>query len=418
MRGLRIGIVTQSYYPYYGGVTEHVHHAALALERLGHSVTVMTGGPESETPRASFRVLRAGRTVLVPCNGSRGTVTLGMGLGKWLRDIMRSEQFDLINCQCPLTPTLPLIAVKHASCPVIGTFHSSARSNLGYAVFRRMLRPYHSRLAGKVAVSEPARDFVRGYFGGEYRIIPNGVDTDRFSPDVSPLERFDDGAFNVLYVGRLDPRKGLFVLLRSFGRLWKSEGERARLIIVGDGPLRGRLVKSTPRELRGAVRFEGVVPFDLLPRYYASSRVLCSPATRGESFGIVLLEAMASGVPVVASDIPGYRTAVRSGLHGLLVEPGSDRSLATALSLLARDESLRKEMATAGRQNARSYSWDTVAGRLEEYISEVLDGKSRRRAAPREADRRRAPVMAGERPGTAAFGLARQNDDRRFSIAQ
>ncbi len=386
MDKLRIGIVTQSYYPYFGGVTEHVHHVALALERRGHHVTVVTGGRENALTKTSIRVRRAGRTVLVPCNGSRGTVTLGFGLRDWLRDLMRVERFDLISCQCPLTPTLPLIAVKHAHCPVVGTFHSSAKSNLGYAIFRRLLRPYHRRLSGKIAVSEPARDFVRGYFGGEYRIIPNGVDTNRFSPQVPALERFDDGTFNVLYVGRLDKRKGLGVLISSLHRLWASEGEGVRLIIVGDGSLRRRLMASVPAELRGAVSFEGAVSPDLLPRYYASSHVVCSPATRGESFGIVLLEAMSSGVPVIASDIPGYRTVMRSGVQGVLVEPGSASSLAAALCLLARDDSLRLEMAAAGRETAQSYSWDVVAGEMEEYFLEVVEAHAGRRQSVRPGE--------------------------------
>lgn len=385
MRRLKIAIVTQSYYPYFGGVTEHVHHVALALERLGHSVTLITGGSRREIPESPLRVLRTGQTVLVPSNGARATVTLGFGLRRWLRRVLRTEGFDLVNSQCALAPTLPLFSIWEADCPVVGTFHSSAKSNLGYALFRRTLRKHHARLAGSIAVSEPARDFVRGYFGGDYRIIPNGVDTDRFSPAVRPIERFDDGAFNVLYVGRLEPRKGLSVLLRSFKGLWESEAERARLIIVGDGPLRKRLRQSVPAELHGAVHFEGRVSSELLPRYYASSHALCSPATQGESFGIVLLEAMASGVPVVASDIPGYRTAVKNGVHGILVEPGSPGPLATALCLLARDASLREQMAAAGRENAELYSWNRVGALIEDYFFEVLD-LSGVRGVPRRSE--------------------------------
>jgi phosphatidylinositol alpha-mannosyltransferase len=396
MRSLKIGIVTQSYYPFFGGVTEHVHHVALALERRGHAVTIITGGAGRDEPGSPLRVLRTGRTVLVPSNGARATVTLGFGLRRWLRRVLRAEDFDIVNCQCALAPTLPLFAIKEAACPVVGTFHSSAKSNIGYAIFRRTLRGYHARLSGKIAVSEPARDFVREYFGGDYRIIPNGVDTERFSPGARPIEMFDDGAFNVLYVGRLEPRKGLSVLLEAFRGVWESEGERARLIIVGHGPLRRRLSRSVPDELRGAVHFEGRVSSELLPRYYASSQVLCSPATRSESFGIVLLEAMASGVPVAASDIPGYRTAVRSGVHGLLVEPGSPAPLATALRLLARDESLRTRLAVAGRENAEGYSWDRVAATIEDYFWEVLEERGGSRPAPRAAKGAR-PAAPGAR---------------------
>jgi phosphatidylinositol alpha-mannosyltransferase len=376
MRPLKIGIVTQSYYPNFGGVTEHVHHMALALEKRGHSVTVITGGPDSPCPNPSPRVLRAGRTILVPSNGARATVTVGLGLRSWLRDVLASERFDLINCQCPLRPTLPLLAIGGAPCPVVGTFHASARSNWGYALFRRPLKAYHSRLAGCIAVSKTARDFAGRYFGGEYRIIPNGVDTDRFSPGVDPLRQFDDGAFNVLYVGRLEPRKGLSVLLDSFRQLCAAQSMRTRLIIVGDGPQRERLRKAIPSEIRDSVHLEGTVCPDLLPRYYASADVLCSPATGGESFGIVLLEAMASGVPVVASDIPGYRTAVKNGEHGLLVEAGSRLSLAAALGLLAGDESLRRQMSSAGRRNSEDYSWNVVAAKMEEYFEELLNGSA------------------------------------------
>jgi phosphatidylinositol alpha-mannosyltransferase len=376
MRPLKIGIVTQSYYPHFGGVTEHVHHMALALEERGHSVTVITGGPKAPVQYPSPRVIRAGRTILVPSNGARATMTLGLGLKGWLKDVMRSEKFDLINCQCPLRPTLPLLAIKEAPCPVIGTFHASAKSNFWYALLRKALKPYHSRLAGSIAVSEPARDFVRSYFGGKYRIIPNGVDTERFSPDVRPLEKFDDGVFNVLYVGRLEPRKGLSVLIDAYRDFSAVENQKTRLIIVGDGPLRGRLRRSICGKIQSSIHFEGTVHPDLLPRYYASAQVLCSPATGGESFGIVLLEAMASGIPVVASDIPGYRTAVKNGEHGLLIETGSRRSLATALGLLAGDESLRKQMSAAGRANSELYSWNVVAGKMEDYFSELLNGSS------------------------------------------
>ena len=378
MKLLKIGIITQSYYPCFGGVTEHVHHTATELERLGHSVAVITGGPEAQMPGPSPRIVRKGRTVLVPSNGARASITVGLGLSRWMKSLLRSERFDIIQVHCPLTPTLPLLAIKHAPCPVVGTFHASAKRHLGYDLFRGCLRPYHSRLAGRVAVSAPARDFVGGYFGGDYRIIPNGVDPTRFSPDAAPLLKFSDGVFNVLYVGRLDPRKGLSLLIDSFRRLRLNRGPDTRLIIVGDGPLKRRLRCSLENELRDAVHFEGRVSPELLPRYYASSHVLCSPATGNESFGIVLLEAMASGVPVVASDIPGYRTVLTNGEQGLIVEPRSSQSLTAALELLAGDESLREKMGGRGIERANEFSWSGIALKLEDYFFDLLDDRSRR----------------------------------------
>jgi len=257
------------------------------------------------------------------------------------------------------------------------------RRSIGYAVFRRPLGAYRRKLSGAIAVSEPAKAFASRYFGGEYRIIPNGVDLRRFSPRVAPHEALRDGTFNILYVGRLDPRKGLPVLFRAFAELAAAYGDGVRLVVVGDGPLRRKLRAMVPSAARDRVWMTGPVARDLLPRFYAGSHVVCSPALGGESFGIVLLEAMASGVPVVASAIPGYRAVLSNGLHGLLTEPGSARSLLSALELLLRDEGLRREMGEAARLHASKYSWDAVAEATEQFFFEILDASRPSRAHPR-----------------------------------
>jgi phosphatidylinositol alpha-mannosyltransferase len=237
-----------------------------------------------------------------------------------------------------------------------------------------VFQPFFDKLDGKIAVSEAARDTVARYFGGEYVIIPNGIDANRFGGDhVRPLEQYSDGRLNILFVGRLEPRKGFRYLLRAF-RYVKEEFPQARLIVVG-----AYRKKEMARHLRYArehhltgVKFVGNVSDEDLPRYYRSCHVFCAPSTGFESFGIVLLEAMAAGKPAVASDIPGYRDLLEDGREGLLVERKNERALAKAIIRVLRDPGLQEKMGAEGRIKARQYSWREVAERVLDYYQELL----------------------------------------------
>jgi phosphatidylinositol alpha-mannosyltransferase len=374
---VKIGIVSQAYYPTYGGVTEHVHYTSHFLKQFGHEVKIITGrmptngGDEKEFPG----VVRIGRSILIPSNGSFSNFTVGRKLSEKLRGFLLSESFDFLHVHDPLAPTLPLFANMNATCPVVGTFHSSAKRNRGYQLFRHFLRKHHENLAGRIAVSEPARELVAKYFAGEYVIIPNGVDTDRFHPENEPLPEFLDGKINLLFVGRLDPRKGLGNLIEAMPTIYKELGGEVRLIIVGGGYLRRILENEVDESIRPHVRFVGRVSRELLPRYYATCDIFCSPATRNESFGIVLLEAMSSGKPIVACDIPGYRTVVTDSREGLLVRPKDPGSLVEAVVRLARDGAERAAMGELGRKKALSYSWEEITRRIESYYFEVTGWK-------------------------------------------
>jgi phosphatidylinositol alpha-mannosyltransferase len=277
---------------------------------------------------------------------------------------------------------LPLAATRTARGSLIfGTFHASAKSNAGYCLFRPLLKKYHRKLDGKIAVSNPARDFVHKYFGGEYRIIPNGVDPSRFNPDNPPMEELADGTLNVLFVGRPDPRKGLEYLIRAMETVRSRTRSGVRLVVVGDGPKRAMYEAMANPQHKDSVLFLGSVSRDMLPRYFSSAHVFCSPATGNESFGIVLLEAMASGVPVVASDIPGYRTVVANGEEGFLTKPSDHEAMAKAILLLLDDAKLREEMGAKGRQKALRYSWANVAEQTEQYYFEEIASKARRSGA-------------------------------------
>jgi phosphatidylinositol alpha-mannosyltransferase len=370
---MKLALVTQSYYPRFGGVTEHVAHTARELRARGHEVTIVTGRPPGHRAPDPPDVVRVGTSLLVPFQGAFVDLTLGPTLRRDLARVWRERPFDLVHVHQPLTPTLPLLTGETSTAPVVGTFHAAGDGSRLFRFFRRPLEEHWNRLAGRIAVSQPARSFVHRYFPGDYRIIPNGVDVTRFHPDVPPLPALLDGRLNVLFVGRLDPRKGLPVLLDAFPAVRRAVPE-ARLVVVGDSYLRGVLERRLGARDRAHVLFAGSVPAAELPRWYASAHLVVSPALRNESFGIVLLEAMAAGRPVVASDIPGYRSVIETDDDGALVAPGDTAALARTIAGLLRDPARRLALAARGRARAESFGWDRVAARLEAYYREVLTG--------------------------------------------
>ncbi|HEM60809.1 MAG TPA: glycosyltransferase family 1 protein, partial [Chloroflexi bacterium] len=243
-----------------------------------------------------------------------------------------------------------------------------------YKYGRRVFQPFFDKLHGKIAVSEAARDTVARYFGGEFVIIPNGIDVERFAGEhVRPLEQYLDGRPNILFVGRLDPRKGFKHLLRAFPYI-KKEFPRARLLVVGaynKEEVADHLLYAREQHITG-VKFVGRVSDDDLPRYYRTCDVFCAPSTGFESFGIVLLEAMAAGKPTVASDIPGYRDLLADGKEGFLTEPKNERALAEAVVRILRNEGLQRAMGREGQAKARLYSWRQVTLRVLEFYEELL----------------------------------------------
>lgn len=370
---MKIGIVSQSYYPRPGGVSEVVHYNACGLRALGHEVKIITthfDGPEEEDPN----ILRIGHNMLVPMNGAWVNMTIGIGLAKKLRSIFDREKFDIIHTHCPLVPTLPLltISVVRPEEKLVGTFHAASDRNLAYAIFKKPLSRRVSRLDRRLAVSEAARKFANFYFPGHYEIIPNGVDCSRFRPDLEPIDRFRDDKFNILFVGRLDRRKGASYLLRALPIIASKLSRRVRLMLVGEKSIRSLLCPK-PSNLHGAeISWIGYVPPPELPRYYATADVFCSPAIGQESFGIVLLEALACGRPVVASDIEGYRGLIENGTDGLLAAPRDPASIAAAISRVASDESLQKKLSQNARAKALAYDWPTIVKKLEAIYNDVL----------------------------------------------
>jgi len=370
---MRIGIVTQSYYPIPSGLTEHVYYLAKELIDLGHEPTIITSHFFQNEDDLGLDVVRVGWDfrMPIPINGSFNNVNLCYQLTKKLRKICEEKKLDIIHIQCPLDPIFPLTALRNLSVPKVGTFHSYARINLGYELFGRQFREYANNLDVRIAVSEAAKEFSQRYFSGEYDLIPNGINLERFNPKVKPVDKYNDGLFNILFVGRLDPRKGVKYLLKAFPLIYKQY-PHCRLIVVGNGFLTDYYKTYAPDGLSHKIFFEGYVKPKDLPHYYAVADVFCSPAIGGESFGIVLLEAMASGKPIVASDITGYCQLITDYQDGLLVPPKDPSAIAEAVIELIQNRELREEMSKRGLEKAREFSWHVIAKQVEQCYYKAL----------------------------------------------
>jgi phosphatidyl-myo-inositol alpha-mannosyltransferase len=368
---LRIGIVSPYGYPHPGGVNEHVRFTYEAMRRMGHDVWIITSkyGRERES---EGHVIRLGTGWAMPHNGSVGRVTLGLRFKHQAREILEANRFDILHFHEPFVPFLSPTVLDASDTVNIATFHAFGGFSPSYWIGKRFAGRLADLLHGRIAVSGAARHFISTYFPGDYLIIPNGVDLDRFAA-AEPFEELRDGTLNILFVGRFEERKGLIHLLKAYHRLRKRRVD-ARLLIVGAGP--------KEREYRRFVGLRGIRDVEFLGRvsdqdkvrYFASADIYCAPNTGQESFGIVLLEAMAAGVPIVASDIHGFKNVIQRNVQGLLVEPRNPRALAAGLYALARDPDLRHEMGEAGRARAPEYSWDRVTERIVDYYYEVRAG--------------------------------------------
>jgi phosphatidylinositol alpha-mannosyltransferase len=376
---VKIGIVSQSYYPRYGGVTEHVHALAAELRRRGHEVTIITSFFRRGEKGFTDGVLRIGWNILVPFNRAFVDFAIGFSLKRRLKQAIHDLDLDIVHVHNPGAPSLPILTVQVSDRPTVGTFHSTGGRTAVQDLFRPMLLNTLGRLDGRIAVSVTAKAAAELYHPGPYDVVPNGVDVERFHPLVPPFAQWRDPAHtNILFVGRLDPRKGVQDLIAAMPEVVERTDGRARLLVVGDSYLRPQIMAGVPSTAREHVHFLGHVPSADLPRWYATGDIFCSPATGNESFGIVLVEAMAAGRAVVCSDIPGYRTVVTPGRDAVVFPPGDVPALARALSQLVEAPERRGRLAEAGRQRALDFAWPSVVDRIEQVY---------RDAAARHAER-------------------------------
>jgi phosphatidylinositol alpha-mannosyltransferase len=373
---MKIALVSPYDYSVPGGVNNHISHLAGELTRLGHDAHILV--PSSEQV-ADERVINASSAIIsVPFAGSIARISLSPRTYRRTKRILQEGRYDVLHLHEPLMPTLPLAVLRHhdlvpqAIC--VGTFHSYRPVSRTYYYGAPIFRRFFKRLDGHIAVSETARQYHARYFPADYSVIPNGVDVEQFGyPSLRPIEEFADGRPNVLFVGRLEKRKGLAHLIEAFAQVQRDIPD-ARLIVVGAYDE----IEKIPFALQAwhlgiEIHFVGRVMDEELPRYYHTADVFCAPSTGMESFGLVLLEAMAAGVPIVASDIDGYRDVMDEGLQGIFVKPEAPADLAGALVSLLRDPARRHTMGAEGRAKAQRYSWRVVTARVLEYYASVRE---------------------------------------------
>ena len=313
-------------------------------------------------------VHRVGTSRTIYSAGSFARVTTGLCLRRELRTLLRRERTDVVHVHGGLNPTLGLVAPEAAAdlgLPVVATFHSWFAGSALFRMFRRPLQRRLDRHAATVAVSQPVVEAHARYFEADWEIIPNGVDTEFFSP---AGRRDPRRAPRLLFLGRLDPRNGLDTVLAAMARVLERRPE-ARLTVAGDGPLR-RVYERLARPLGSAVTFVGRVNGDR-PGHYAGADLYLCPTTQA-SFGITLLEAMACGTPMVVSDITGFRELVADGGEAVLAPKGRPRAWADTILGLLDDPARLEAMGAAGRRKAEGYAWPRIAERVMDVYNRVV----------------------------------------------
>jgi phosphatidylinositol alpha-mannosyltransferase len=369
---MKVGMVSPYDYQRPGGVGEHVRNLAVELRSRGVEVKVLA--PAAGTHKTPVEGLVAlGRPIPVPSNGSVARISLSFHLSRRIREVLATEAFDVLHIHEPLMPALPVTVLRlNQASATVGTFHAYARQNLGYYYGRPILRRQFKRLDACIAVSEPARAFVARYFPGDYTVIPNGIDPQWFHPQAEPAPGVaHPRRRTILFLGRLEERKGLSTLLDAYQLLRQVRAD-CQLAVVGDGALRRGYERRVEEEGIPDVRFFGFIPEREKPGYFTAADIYCAPNTGKESFGVILLEAMASGKPVVATSIDGFRQVMTDQREGLLVPPGDDGAMALALARLLDHPEERQRMGQAGRETALRYAWPLVADRVLEVYQAAL----------------------------------------------
>jgi glycosyltransferase involved in cell wall biosynthesis len=382
---MRIGLVCPYQWDVPGGVQYHVRDLADTLRGLGHHVEVLTPAEHEESLPDRW-VTFAGRTVPVPYNGSMASVQFGPVSASRVRRWLREGHFDVVHVHDPAPPSIGLLVCMIATGPIVATFHAATVRSKWLAAWGPVVRPWLEKITGRIAVSDFARRVQVEHLGGDAVIIPNGVHVDPFAdgPTLPGVERGVDGP-TIGFLGRYDePRKGLPVLLEAMRTLLR-EHPGARLLVAGRGDP-DALREGLAEDLRAHVALLGEISEADKAAFLRSVDVYCAPNLLGESFGVVLIEAMAAGAPIVASDLDAFSRVLADGTAGVLVRRGDSAALARALSDLLADPARRAALSAAGREAAAAYDWQVVARRvLAVYETVVLPGAGEVTATDDEA---------------------------------
>ncbi|MCI0473305.1 MAG: glycosyltransferase family 4 protein [Ignavibacteria bacterium] len=375
---MRILIVSSAYWPYPSGVSEHVYHLAEGLKDRGHHITLLTTNYPKIGEHGHFddlEIIRIGRAYMLHINKSVSTVPLGSDVPYKVRKILDKGKFDIIHMHGCYPPEIAFWALAFSKTINCVTYHTVGfRRNIIYNISAVLFQRFAKKIHGHIPVSKIARQWSEPYMPGDYRVIPNGVDIERFSLRIQPFDKPKD-SFIILYVGRFDKRKGIFIAIEAFSKIM-NRFPNALLYVVGKGPLEKEArAYAQNLGLGSRCQFFGYVTREDLPRFYRTGDIYVSPALGGEAQGIVLLEAMACGKTVVASDIGGYQEVIEDGKNGILFEQGSAEDLALKIGRVIFDESLRHTLEINARARAEEYAWDKIVKQVEDYYTYLINKK-------------------------------------------
>jgi phosphatidylinositol alpha-mannosyltransferase len=356
---MRIGMVCPYSLDVPGGVQSHVLQLAEVMRARGHDVSVLAPAAP-DLPLPSY-VVSAGRAFPIPYNGSVSRLQFSPAVHGRVRRWLAEGDFDVLHLHEPNAPSLSMWALRVAEGPIVATFHTSTTKSLTLSVFQGVLRPWHEKIVGRIAVSDLARRWQMEALGSDAVEIPNGVDVDALA-SAPRLAGYPRPGRTVLFLGRYDePRKGMAVLLDALPAVVERFPD-LQLLIVGRGD--EDQLRAQASGLVEHLRFLGQVDDDAKASAMRSADVYCAPNTGGESFGIVLVEAMAAGTPVVASDLDAFRRVLRDGDVGRLVPVDDSAALADALIAVLHDDALRRRYVAAGAEAVRRYDWSVVANQI------------------------------------------------------
>lgn len=349
---MKVGLVCPYDWSHPGGVRSHIQGLAAALARLGIGTEIIA--PASGTEGEIFV---AGRPFEIPFNGSVARLCFSRSAARRVRARLHEGDIDVLHLHEPAIPSVSMVALTSATIPAVATFHASARRSIGYQAARPILKPRLGKLATRIAVSRAAASLVSRYFPGDYKIIPNGIDVGEWE-QAEPDEKMVELQPFVLFVGRPEPRKGLGVLVEAMQMVRVRTG--ANLVVVGP----------KANDVPGWAHVLGPVSGARLHAIMKAASVFCAPSLGGESFGIVIAEALAAGIPVVCSDLAGYKEA--SGGSALHVPTGDAGATADALCSVLDDPTRSKTLIEAGQRRAAELDWPVVANKLVEIYEGAL----------------------------------------------
>ena len=364
---MKIAQISPYDFSHYGGVQRHISSLSSHLQSRGHEVIILSPcskiNPAIALKNTEFRSL--GSTIPIPFAGSVARISPYLRNKKRIQKIFEDEKFDIVHVHEPFVPIISLAATSISNVPVIGTFHTfNEKEPIIFTLGKYLLRNTADKLSAKIAVSESSKNYVNKFFPGEYNVIPNGIDIKKFST-VKPYPNiFDKSSYNLLFVGRInESRKGLNWLIKAYSIIKKQRSD-IRLIVAGEGNPNSEINKIILRRSLDNIIFTGAVSDEDLIAFYQHADIFCAPNTGNESFGFIILEAMAASTPVIASNISGFRSVMKNNIHGFFVKPSNEIDLAESILILINNPSSRKKFGLNGLNTSYKYSWDNISEKV------------------------------------------------------